>query len=47
MVVLQAIPAGDLDAYQLLTQAGGLSVAQMVNPTYTAVASCPRRYLRR
>ena len=36
-----------LDAYQLLTQAGGLSVAQMVNPSYTAVASCPRRYLRR
>jgi acetamidase/formamidase len=34
-----------LDAYQLLTQVGGLSVAQMVNPSYTMVASCPKRYL--
>jgi acetamidase/formamidase len=34
-----------LEAYQLLTQVGGLSVAQMVNPAYTLVASCPRRYL--
>ena len=34
-----------LDAYQLLTQVGGLCVAQMVNPAYTLVASCPRRYL--
>ncbi len=34
-----------LDAYQLLTQVGGLSVAQMVNSAYTLVASCPRRYL--
>ncbi len=33
------------DAYQLLTQVGGLSVAQMVNGDYTLVASCPRRYL--
>ena len=34
-----------LDAYQLLTQVGGLSVAQMVNAAYTLVASCPKRYL--
>ncbi|MBW3633909.1 MAG: acetamidase/formamidase family protein [Chloroflexi bacterium] len=34
-----------LDAYQLLTQVGGLTVAQMVNAAYTLVASCPRRYL--
>jgi acetamidase/formamidase len=34
-----------LDAYQLLTQVGGLTVSQMVNPSYTVVASCPRRYL--
>ena len=34
-----------LDAYQLLTQVGGLRVAQMVNPVYTLVASCPKRYL--
>jgi amidase len=34
-----------LDAYQLLTQVGGLCVAQMVNAAYTLVASCPRRYL--
>lgn len=36
-----------LDAYQLLTQVGVLSVAQMVNPAYTVVASCPTRYLPR
>ncbi len=36
-----------LDAYQLLTQVGGLSVTQMVNPAYTLVASCPKRYLPR
>lgn len=36
-----------LDAYQLLTQVGGLTVAQMVNPAYTIVASCPARYLPR
>jgi amidase len=36
-----------LDAYQLLTQVGGLTVAQMVNPAYTLVASCPKHYLPR
>ena len=34
-----------LDAYQLLTQVGGLYVANMVNPAYSLVASCPKRYL--
>ncbi len=34
-----------LDAYQLLTQVGGLYVANMVNASYSLVASCPRRYL--
>jgi amidase len=35
-----------LDAYQVLTQVAGLSVAQMVNPAYTVVASCPKCYLQ-
>jgi acetamidase/formamidase len=34
-----------LDAYQLLTQVGGLYVANMVNTTYSLVASCSKRYL--
>jgi acetamidase/formamidase len=34
-----------LDAYQLLTQVGGLYVANMVNTTYSLVASCPKRFL--
>ena len=34
-----------LDAYQLLTRVGGLYVANMVNTTYSLVASCPKRYL--
>jgi acetamidase/formamidase len=34
-----------LEAYQLLTQVGGLYVANMVNPAYSLVASCPKRYL--
>jgi hypothetical protein len=34
-----------LDAYQLLTQAGGLYVGNMVDTTYSLVASCPKRYL--
>ena len=36
-----------LDAYQLLSQAGGCSVGNMVDTTYSMVASCPRRYLPR
>jgi acetamidase/formamidase len=36
-----------LDAYQLLTQIGGLYVANMVNTTFSLVASCPKRYLSR
>ena len=36
-----------LDAYQLLTQAGGLYVGNMVDTTYSLVAKCPKRYLRR
>lgn len=35
-----------LDAYQLLTQAGGLYVGNMVDTTYSLVASVPKRYLR-
>ena len=34
-----------LDAYQLLSQAGGLTVGNMVDPNYSLVASCPKRYL--
>ncbi|MER3486030.1 MAG: acetamidase [Chloroflexota bacterium] len=34
-----------LDAYQLLTQAGGLYVGNMVDTTYSLVARCPKRYL--
>lgn len=34
-----------LDAYQLLTQVGGLAVANMVNSLYSVVASCPKRYV--
>lgn len=34
-----------LDAYQLLTQAGGLYVANMVDTTYSLVASLPKRYV--
>jgi amidase len=34
-----------LDAYQLLTQAGGLYVGNMVDTVYSLVASCPKRYL--
>lgn len=34
-----------LDAYQLLSQAGGLHVANMVDTTDSLVASCPKRYL--
>lgn len=34
-----------LDAYQLLSQAGGLTVGNMVDTTYSLVASCPKRYL--
>lgn len=34
-----------LDAYQLLSQAGGLYVGNMVDTVYSLVASCPRRYL--
>jgi acetamidase/formamidase len=36
-----------LDAYQFLTQAGGLYVGNMVDTTYSLVAKCPKRYLRR
>lgn len=35
------------DAYQLLTQAGGLYVGNMVDTTYSLVASVEKRYLRR
>src|SRR6266568_2663001 len=35
------------DAYQLLTQAGGLYVGNMVDTTYSLVASINKRYLRR
>ena len=34
-----------LDAYQLLTQAGGLYVGNMVDTTYSLVASIEKRYL--
>ncbi len=34
-----------LDAYQLLSQAGGLYVGNMVDTTYSLVAKCPKRYL--
>ena len=33
-----------LDAYQLLTQIGGCYVGNMVDTTYSLVASCPKRY---
>lgn len=33
------------DAYQLLTQAGGLYVGNMVDTTYSLVASIDKRYL--
>ncbi len=36
-----------LDAYQLLTQAGGLYVGNMVDITYSLVASIEKRYLNR
>jgi amidase len=36
-----------LDAYQLLTQAGGLYVGNMVDTTYSLVASIDKRYLVR
>jgi amidase len=35
-----------LDAYQLLTQAGGLYVGNMVDTTYSLVASVEKRYLK-
>jgi amidase len=35
------------EAYELLGQVGGLYVANMVNPAYSAVASIEKRYLRR
>jgi len=35
-----------LDAYQLLSQAGGCYVGNMVDTTYSMVASCPKRYLK-
>lgn len=35
-----------LDAYQLLSQAGGLYVGNMVDTNYSLVAKCPKRYLR-
>jgi acetamidase/formamidase len=35
------------DAYQLLTQAGGLYVGNMVDTTYSLVASVNKRYLKR
>jgi acetamidase/formamidase len=35
------------DAYQLLTQVGGLYVGNMVDTTYSLVASVPKRYLRK
>jgi amidase len=36
-----------LDAYQLLTQAGGLYVGNMVDTTYSLVASIHKKYLTR
>lgn len=36
-----------LDAYQLLTQAGGLYVGNMVDTTYSLVASVEKKYLTR
>lgn len=36
-----------LDAYQLLTQAGGLYVGNMVDTTYSLVASIDKQYLER
>ena len=36
-----------LDAYQLLTQAGGLYVGNMVDTTYSLVASIDKQYLTR
>ena len=36
-----------LDAYQLLTQAGGLYVGNMVDTTYSLVASIAKKYLTR
>ncbi|MDP9454439.1 MAG: acetamidase/formamidase family protein [Actinomycetota bacterium] len=36
-----------LDAYQLLTQAGGLYVGNMVDTTYSLVASIEKKYLSR
>jgi amidase len=36
-----------LDAYQLLSQVGGLYVGNMVDTTYSLVASCPKQYLQR
>jgi acetamidase/formamidase len=36
-----------LDAYQLLTQVGGLYVGNMVDTTYSLVARCSKRYLTR
>jgi acetamidase/formamidase len=36
-----------LDAYQLLTQAGGLYVGNMVDTTYSLVASIEKRFLPR
>jgi len=35
------------DAYQLLTQAGGLYVGNMVDTTYSLVASIEKRYALR
>ena len=34
-----------LDAYQLLSQTGGLYVGNMVDTNYSLVAKCPKRYL--
>lgn len=34
-----------LDAYQLLSQAGGCYVGNMVDTTYSMVASCPKHFL--
>jgi amidase len=36
-----------LDAYQLLTQAGGLYVGNMVDTTYSLVASIDKQYVVR
>jgi amidase len=35
------------EAYELLTQVGGLHVASMVNPAYSMVATVDKRYLKR